>query len=246
MAQISYETFQTNKEERESRMNTSRVGFFALKNDQDEAIVRFMHNSPEDFDIMYNHSVIVSGKRRKVNCIRDPKGDINECPLCAAGNKLQTNVYLHLIEYTKDDSGNIIATPKIWERTSSYITTLKNLCDEYPPLSNHIFKIKRNGAPGSIDTTYSIMYASPTIYSPDLYVKDDSCFDDIKALGTCVLDKNYEELQKLANPEAEEPQSYTNSQNTNQIQNEARVYNPGSVHIVGESDTFIDRPRRLN
>ena len=194
MSQVSYQAFQTNKEEREARQNSPRISFFGLKNDGDEAVVRFMHNSPEDFDIMYVHPVTINGKYRKVNCIREPKQPITDCPLCAAKQSLQTKVYIHLLEYVKDEQGNITAVPKIWERTSGYITTLKNLCDEYSPLSDNLFKIKRNGAAGSLNTTYAIVYARPEIYRPDVYIKDETAFENIRALGTAVIDKDYNGL----------------------------------------------------
>ena len=269
MAQISYEDFQTSKEEREVRNSSLRVPFFYLKNDQDEALVRFMHNSPQDFDIMYVHTAVVNGKRRKVNCIRDPRSSISDCPLCESGSKLQTNIYIHLVEYTRDETGAIVATPKIWERTSSYITTLKNLCDEYPPLSDNLFKIKRNGAAGSVDTTYSIMYASPAIYKSDMYQKDEHCFDNIKALGSCVLDMNYDSLVNLtqdSNDQSSQVKSasqvfgsvepskpvMSNPVNTPvEMQPQesttfvSRSYNPGSVHMAADNADFI-RPRRLD
>ena len=195
MAQVSYEAFENAKNNQAS--NQPRVGFFALKNDKDEAVVRIMHDSPADFDIVYVHPVQINDKFRKVNCIRNPYEPMENCPFCEAQKPLNKRVYIHLIEYTKNEDGTINATPKIWERSSSYITTLKNLCDEYAPLSDNLFKIKRNGVAGSMDTTYDILYASPTVYKPEVYVKDESLTQNLKAIGTAVIDNDYNQLKNL-------------------------------------------------
>lgn len=209
MGQINYEKFQAGVKEREDRQQGKRVGYFSLKNDKDEAIVRFMHNSPADFDIMYVHPMQINGKFRNVNCIRDPEVDpIDHCPFCAAKKKIQTKIFIHLIEYTKDENGNIVGQPKIWERTAGYISTLKNLCDEYAPLSDNLFKIKRNGAAGSMETTYNIMYAPPQVYRQDVYKKDEEAFNGIKALGTSVMNKTFEQMADMLNDEVTPSQQY--------------------------------------
>lgn len=268
MAQVSYEEFQMDKEARDNRSNTPRVGYLALKNDQDEAIVRFMHNSTADFDILYVHPEQINNRYRNVNCISNGKKSDVVCPLCAAKHRLQTKIYIHLIEYTKDEKGNIVGTPKLWERPASYITTLKNLCDEYAPLSENIFKIKRNGAAGSMDTTYAIMYASPNIYRNEMYKKDEHAFDGIKALGTAVLSKTMEEMNAMVNGTAtaqaptaskpayepvytpDEPQYYQQvSENTHAyqtpVQSNGRTYDPQTVYPQESIEPAFNRPKRL-
>ena len=71
------------------------------------------------------------------------------------------------------------------------------MLDEYGPLSDNIFKIKRSGAPNSRDTRYNIMYASPAVYRPDLYVKKPELFEGYHAVGNAVIDKNADELMDL-------------------------------------------------
>ena len=181
------------------------VGFFFLRDDGDEAIVRIMHDSPATFEIVAVHPYQVNGKFRNINCIRDPQEEIEKCPLCEAGVRLSYRFFLHLIEYTKDAQGNIIATPKVWERGVAYADTIKDYCAEYAPLSNYIFKIKRNGKKGSQDTTYNIMPANPNVYRPDLYPKDDSLFEGYSVIGTAVYNTDYNGLQKLLVPSEQEP-----------------------------------------
>ena len=183
----------------------SGVGFFSLRDDGDEAIVRIMHDSPATFEIVAVHPYQVNGKFRNINCIRDPQEEIEKCPLCEAGVRLSYRFFLHLIEYTKDAQGNIVATPKVWERGISYADTIKDYCAEYAPLSNYIFKIRRNGKKGSQDTTYNIMPANPNVYRPDLYPKDDSLFEGYSVIGTAVYNTDYNGLQKLLVSSEQEP-----------------------------------------
>ena len=196
MGQFSFDEFQRSQERKTQANNAQvqqstgpRIGFFFLKNDGDEAVVRIMHDSTADFDMCAVHNVDVgNGRKRNVNCIRTPKEPIENCPLCAANVPVYTKIFIHLIEYVRDEQGQIQAVPKVFERPASYATTLKQLLDEYGPLSDNIFKIKRSGAPNSRDTRYNIMYASPAVYRPDLYVKKPELFEGYHAVGNAVID----------------------------------------------------------
>ena len=256
MPQVSYNDFQTQENQRQEQSQRPRISYFALKNDGDEAIVRFMHDSVDDFDIMYVHTVNIGGKFRKVNCIRNPYDSIDACPFCAQSRPLNKRIYIHLIEYIRQDDGKIVGIPKIWERSSDYVTKLKNLCTEYAPLSDSIFKIKRNGVAGSMDTTYDIMFANPNIYRSDIYVKNANAFDNITALGTAVLDKNYQELSELISGENTKNNNTsvtTNTQSTSA--NSAYQQNKSQVSAVASTNqssytpqsdvASFNRPRRL-
>lgn len=201
MPQVSYETFMSTRQSSSNTNQRPRVGYFGLKADKQEALVRFMHDSPADLDIAVVHQYTQGNKRLKCNCLRTPAEPLEKCPFCAAKKPIMQRLYIHLIEYTKDDNGEVVATPKIWERSVAYVDTLRNLFEEYGPLCDNVFKVKRNGAPGSLDTTYDIMYANPTIYRPDVYIKDDEAFKGVKALGTVVMDKSADELQALLESE---------------------------------------------
>lgn len=206
MGQISYDQIQAQKQNSEQTTTQGpRVGFFSLKNDGDETLVRFMIDDPADLDIMVVHPTVINGKHKKVNCIRDAKDDLEKCPFCAAQKPVQQRLYIHLIEYTKNEQGQVVATPKMWERSTSYITTLKNLCAEYAPLSDNLFKIKRNGEAGSFDTTYDILFANPNVYRSDIYIKDEKAFEGITSLGTAVINYDYEKLNNLLNNENPAP-----------------------------------------
>ena len=193
MAKINFDQISTNND------NNSgfSVGFFNLKNDGDEAVVRIMHDNTASFDLVTTHPIQIGNKYRRVNCIRDPREPMDNCPLCKSGAKVQQRFYIHLIQYVKDEQGNIIPQAKIWERSASYAVTIKNLIDEYGPLSDCIFKIRRNGEAGSMNTTYSILYGNPQVYRPEFYPKDDSAFENYSVVGGVVMDKNFDELSEF-------------------------------------------------
>lgn len=189
MAQISSEMFDSIPQEGGS-VGRNRINFFSLKNDGEEAIVRFEVDSATDFDIHSIHQYTIGTNRfSKVNCLRsNPQEPLDKCPMCEAGIPLKYQLYIKLIEYTKDENGQVVATPKVWERSASYCNTLKSLITEYGPLSRCIFKVKRNGAPGDMKTRYDIFFANPQIYRPDLYRDDKSLFEGYSVEGSCILD----------------------------------------------------------
>lgn len=188
MAQVSFDVASTMEQERGQYNND--VEFLNLPNDGDEAIVRFLYDNTSQFNIMTVHEVKLNNKFRKVNCIREPQDPIHVCPLCASGNNIKNSFFIHMLVYKKDAQGNITPVPTIWERGFSYATRLKRLLDEYGPLTGELFKIKRNGARGSMDTTYDIMYCSPKVYTPEVYPLIDNPFGNWKELGTIVLNKD--------------------------------------------------------
>ena len=192
MAKINFEQINSNNDS-----GTFQVGFFNLKNNGDEAIVRIMHDSVDSFDLVTTHPIQVGNKYRRVNCIRDPRDPMDNCPLCKSGVKVQQRFYIHLIQYVNDEQGNIVPQAKIWERSASYAVTIKNLIDEYGTLSDYIFKIRRNGEAGSMNTTYSIIFGNPQVYKPEFYPKDDSLFDGYSVVGSAVMDKSFDELAEF-------------------------------------------------
>lgn len=193
MARISYETLQEIDSEKNNSENS--VSFFTLKDDGDEAIVRIMHDSLKDFDIILTHQIEVNGNYRKISCLRDPRDDIQKCPLCASNEKLQQRMFIHMLQYTAGPDGKVVVSPVIWERSASqYAPKLKNYLEEYGPLSNCVFKIRRNGERGSMNTTYELLPASPSKYNEKNCPIIHDAFKDYSVLGTVVFVKNAQEI----------------------------------------------------
>lgn len=203
MAFISREAWLEQQQARQERAAAAqnggpRVGYFSLKDDGDEAIVRFAYTSPDQFDILTTHQTTIDGKFRRVNCLRESfKDPIDNCPMCKAGIPVQQRFYIKLIEYTREEDGTISATPKVWERPTSYVTILDNLFSEYGDISDCIFKVKRSGKKGDLQTTYSIMYPKQEIYNSSVYPKDLSVFDEYNVVGSALLNKTKEEMSEM-------------------------------------------------
>lgn len=196
MSIYSYESFLMNKADKTSAKPTSKfqkVGYFKLENDGDSTLVRFAYKDKSEFQIATVHVV---EKFKRVVCLRDAKEPIEKCPLCEAGEKVYSKFYVKLIEYTKDENGNVVATPKIWERPSGFARTLDSLCEEYgADLCDHVFKIKRRGAKGDMKTEYDVMYANPELYKESVgYVKDFSAFDNFDLSKHSYYIKSFEEI----------------------------------------------------
>lgn len=178
--------------------NPNKLEFFSLKNDGDEAIVRFMHDDVNSFDIVTTHKIYSEGKYAgRVNCLREAHEPIDHCPLCAKGDKPEHRFYIHMLQYTRDEMGNMVSTPKVWERSLSYAKELKNLISDYGPLSNCLFKVRRNGAAGDMKTTYSLTICMPQNYPPELYpltTDDLTLFGEYTAIGNAVMNRTFDEL----------------------------------------------------
>lgn len=199
MAQISFNDVQDTVSNNTYSGQGPQVGYFSLKNDGDEAIVRIAYDNTSEFNILSTHMVKVVNNgnvfNRKVSCLRTPKDPIENCPLCGANIKSTMSFYIPMIQYIIDERNQVTYRHVMWERSMTYATKIKALIDEYGPLKDCVFKIKRYGAAGSRDTTYEIMYGNPKMYPDEVFVKDFSAFDNFKVLGTMVMDKDYNEMQ---------------------------------------------------
>ena len=240
--------------------NGNDIGFFTLKNDGDEAIVRFICDSTQDFDIRTVHSISIGNNRyRKVNCIRDPRDPIDKCPLCANGTQISTRFFIRLIQYNKvsdPQTGAIHVVPKamIWERSVSYAKTLKSYLDNYGPMSDVICKIIRHGGAGDMKTTYEIVpNLSKAIYRDDIYVKDPTLFGTFDTLGTIVMNKDYNELdyfvkngkfpaQDNSNSNAEAAAPKISNESANTYNNNPSISN-NSYTPTNYEDTYQTTPQ---
>lgn len=177
-----------------------KVGFFNIK-DGEEAIVRFVLNSVDDFDIYTVHPVTVgqsSYPNRRVSCLRtNPKTDpMNVCPLCAKGEKVQQRIYIKMIQYVTEN-GQVVPKAVVWDRPAfSYAPQLKSYLDNYGPLTNIVCKIVRHG--GGLDTKYDIIpNLNPQMYNEQIYVKNFSDFDNFNVLGSMIMNKSFDEINQF-------------------------------------------------
>lgn len=158
--------------------------YFSLKNDKDVETVRFMGNSINDFIGHTAHEIEVEGKRKLVNCIKDPRNPEVLCPMCEAKVKKVAKLFVPLYNETTK-------AVVFWERGKTFYARLSSLCARYNPLVKSKFEIERNGKPGDTQTKYEI-------YPVDT---DGTTLDDLpeipEILGNLILDKTPEEMQNF-------------------------------------------------
>lgn len=166
--------------------SSSNGSYFKLKDDKDTASVRFMINDAEDLNnyiyVVHNEKVPGAEFGRDVNCLREYNDPVDVCPLCAAGHKLSTKLYLPL--YDEGDE-----TVKIWSRSRTFIQKMTSLCTRYKDLVSHVFDVERNGKPRDQKTTYEI-------YETD---SDDTTLEDLpevpEILGRYIMDKTADDME---------------------------------------------------
>lgn len=201
MAKVNFNNLDEAEQNTTAGAAGSDIGFFTLKNDNDEAVVRFMFDSVDDFEILTVHDIQLGQRYRKVNCIRDPREPLEMCPLCASGAKISNRFFIKMIQYNSvpdQATGGIKIVPQavVWERSTQYAKTLKSYLDNYGPLSDIICKVIRHGKAGDMQTTYEIVpNLSKSVFRDDVYVKDPSLFGTFDAFGTIVMDRNADEMR---------------------------------------------------
>lgn len=203
MANISYADYENKKSSGSSLTSKEyKVNYFGLKDDGDEAIVRFAYTSKQEFDIVTVHNIKTTNKEgkevfKKVSCLRDLRDPISKCPLCASGNKVVDKFYVKLIEYVKDENGKVSPKARVWERPASFARKLGAFIDEYGNLTETIFKVKRRGVRGSKETDYDILPVNPAVYKQEVYVKNFADFEGFKAAGSFYLVKTASEMAQF-------------------------------------------------
>ena len=175
--------------------NTNQVGFFNLKNDGEEAVVRIMVDSIEDMEILTTHDINVEGRFRQISCLRDPRDPMENCPFCAKGDNVKQTVFIKMLQYENTPNG-VEVKPVVWQRNANtYAFRIKGYLDNYGPLSSILCKIVRHGARGDMKTTYDIMpNLNPTQFPQESYPIKADAFKNYSALGSIVLDKTKEEI----------------------------------------------------
>ena len=177
-----------------------KVKLFGLR-PEETAIVRFLIETTDDFDIYIDHNNIEydDKKYQKVNCIRSASDPIHKCPLCEANYPVEQIAFFKMLRYDTDENGNITVTPVIWNRSvkSAFINDLIQYLNTYGDLSNMVCSIKRTGS-GFNDTKYTISPNLPSARYPDnVYVKDASGFEDYDVLGTLIKDWTAEQMTEF-------------------------------------------------
>jgi len=182
--------------------NAVKVGFFKLKDDGDEALVRINCGKLEDLDFATVHTVQADGKWMRVSCL-NPLGSYGDnCPLCTAqanGNatisKASKKVYVQMLCSYKDKASGQFsaAVPVIWERPASFSKDIANKLRDFGDLRNVVLKITRNGKAGDMKTTYDLGYV-PVYDKPEFVAADFGAFTNFNIAKHSYWEKTADEL----------------------------------------------------
>lgn len=178
-----------------------KVGFFKLKDDGDEALVRINLGTVEELQFAAVHTLNVAGKWMKVSCL-SPFGT-GSCPLCTSANggnsavsKAGKKVYVQMLAAYRDKATGAFSAPVpvIWERPAGFSKDLANKLRDYGNLREVLLKVTRNGVAGDMKTTYSLDYAVPTVFKPELVPADFSAFANFNIAKHSYWEKTPEEI----------------------------------------------------
>ena len=161
----------------------SNSTFFSLKDDKESANVRFLLNDINDLKGVTVHEVEENGAKYDVECLRTYSEPVDNCPLCAAGYKLNAKVFIPLYNEDKQES-------QIWTRGKTYLDKIDGLCSHYRPLVGTPFEIERHGKKGDTNTTYE-MYPG----RPDKSTLQD--FPEIQIEGNAFQIKTFDEMNNF-------------------------------------------------
>lgn len=203
MSQFSFNDYQNAVSAAQNKNSNVKVGFFKLASDGDEALVRINASTADDLQFASVHTISAGGKWLKVSCL-NPLGSYNDsCELCravASGNttvsKASKKVYIQmLVSYKDKATGQFSApVPVVWERPAGFSRELVNKLRDYGDLKQVLLKVTRNGAAGDMKTTYSLDYAVPTVYKPEMIPADFSAFNNFKINKHSYWEKTPEEI----------------------------------------------------
>lgn len=210
MANFSYSDYQNviaKAQESNNGASSVKIGFFKMKNDKDEALIRFNVTSLDSLQFATVHQLGAAQKWMKVSCLNPVGSYYDTCPLCAAvsaGNtsigKAVKKVYVQMMVSYKDaTTGQFSAAiPVIWERPAGFSREIANLLNDYGDLSQRVFKVTRNGVANSMQTTYSISYI-PLYDKPESVTADFSAFNNFNIAKHSFWEKSSGDINVFLN-----------------------------------------------
>lgn len=206
MSQFNYQDYQNvvnRAQSAPSSNNAVKVGFFKLKDNGDEALVRFNVGSLDELQFATVHQLSSATKWMKVSCLNEVGSYSDNCPLCkrvADGDtsvgKAAKKVYVQLLVAYKDKATGQFSNPipVIWEKPAGFSKEIATLLNNYGSLKEHVFKVTRNGAAGDMKTTYNIAYL-PLYDKPEIIPNEFSAFNNFKINKHSYWEKTLEEIE---------------------------------------------------
>jgi len=210
MSQFSYSDYQNTiaKAQGNSSASSVKVGFFKLKNDGDEALVRIHCSALEDLKFANVHKPAFGKKFEglgtgytPVSCLNEVGSYSDNCPFCKAAAeghdvvmKAAKTVYLEmLVAYKDPQTGSwSAAQPVVWERPAGFSREIATKLRDYGNLKDIIFKVTRQGS--GKETKYSLDFI-PVYNKPEIIPADFSAFDNFDITKHSYWVKSAEDLE---------------------------------------------------
>lgn len=203
MSSFNYSDYQNVVNAAQNKGSNVKVGFFKLGSDGAEALVRINVSSLDDLEFATVHTVSAGGKWLRVSCLNEVGSYSDDCELCAANtagdqrvSKAAKKVFVQmLVSYKDPTTGQFsVPIPVIWERPAGFSREIANKLRDYGNLRDVLLKVTRNGAANDMKTTYSLDYAVPTVYKPEMIPADFSAFNNFKINKHSYWEKTAEEI----------------------------------------------------
>lgn len=239
MANFSYSDYQNVIAKAQNGADGSvKIGFFKMKNDKDEALVRFNVTTLDNLQFATVHQLGAAHKWMKVSCLNPVGSYQDSCPLCAAvsaGNnsigKASKRVYVQMMVSYKDPTTQQFAAaiPVIWERPAGFSREIANLLNDYGDLTQRVFKVTRNGAAGNMQTTYSISYI-PLYDKPEAVTADFGAFANFNIAKHSFWEKSIGDINIFLNTGAF-PEVTRATQTPMPTDVDAPTYNPPVTQV---------------
>lgn len=143
-------------------------GMFSLRGDGDHADVIFMYQKYDDVLVADTHYIKSADYSGYVHCCG------RGCPACTKGIRVQTKLFIPLYNIT---SGKI----EFFDRSTRFEPQLhQDVFEHYPNPSEFVFRITRSGAPGDVNTTYSIVAVGRNTFKKfeDICVEHNATFPE--------------------------------------------------------------------
>jgi hypothetical protein len=117
-----------------------KINLFKVDNPDEEVLIKFLEDVP--FAPIYQHWILQDGKRRAYTCI------VDECPLCARGDKAKASNWFNVIDMHGDQP-----ELKVWAASPDPSKAIKNRADNKrtsPLNKNGLYFVvsKANGSNG--------------------------------------------------------------------------------------------------
>lgn len=218
--------------------DSTKIGYFKLKDDGDMAIARINLSSTDEFMFAAVHTLQVGGKWMKVSC-HNPLGmNAAGCPLCSANqanpkgsiSKSAKKMFIPMLVSYRDAqaaNGYAPAVPVIWDRPAQFSRELANKLMLAGNLKDVLVMITRNGKAGDMQTTYSveIIPATHPVFKPEMIPADFSAFNNFNIAKHSYWEKTAEEINAfLATGQFPEVAKNNNQQAVNTMANTANAY----------------------